>query len=186
MMKKLGTAAIPLLLLCSAAFAQQGDEGPQDASVPANPSVRNIQRTMRTLNGEANVGEPVKVLFYGQSITAQSWTLEIAEILKARFPESKSNMVFVNNTIGGYQADKLSRIADARLYPEYPDLVIFHDYGKLEFIEEMIRRLRKTTAEIVIWTPHVRGSGESMKQWKEEHVTFGFAGVRLVFRCSVR
>ncbi len=130
---------------------------------------------MRTLNREANVGESVKILFYGQSITAQSWTLEVAEILKARFPESQSNMVFVNNAIGGYQADKLSRIANARLYPEYPDLVVFHDYGKLEFIEEMIRRLRtETTAEIVMWTPHVRVSGEGMKRWKEEHVTFGF------------
>ena len=142
---------------------------------PENPSVQHIQRTMRQLNSETGPGEPVKILFYGQSITAQPWTLAVARVLRSRFPDIRWNMQFVNRAVGGYQADKLSRIAEALLYPEYPDLVIFHDYGKLEYVEEMIRRLREeTTAEIVIWTSHVRVSGEHAKEWQEEHPIFGW------------
>jgi len=142
---------------------------------PENASVRHIQRTMRQLNSETGPGEPVKIFFYGQSITAQPWTLGVARVLKSRFPDTRWNMQFVNRAVGGYQADKLSRIADALLYPEYPDLVIFHDYGKLGHVEEMIRRLREeTTAEIVIWTSHVRVSGEHAKKWQEEHPIFGW------------
>ncbi|MBT3288474.1 MAG: SGNH/GDSL hydrolase family protein [Victivallales bacterium] len=145
------------------------------AGAAENASVRHIQRTMRQLNGDTGAGEPVKILFYGQSITAQPWTLAVARILRTRFPDTRWNMRFVNRAVGGYQADKLSRIANTLLYPAYPDLVIFHDYGKLEYVDEMIRRLREeTTADIVIWTPHVRVSGEGAKKWTEEHPVLGW------------
>ena len=60
--------------------------GPQAAAAPAagNPSVRHIQRTMRSLAGERNPGEPVRILFYGQSITAQPWWRAVVDDLRRR------------------------------------------------------------------------------------------------------
>jgi hypothetical protein len=119
-----------------------------------NPSVKNIQRTMRSLNGERNPGEKVRILFYGQSITAQQWWKKVVSQLKTDFP--KANIEVANPAIGGFKSHALIRTAYHDLYPFYPDLLIFHVYGDMKNYEAIIKKARETTtAEIILWTDHV-------------------------------
>jgi hypothetical protein len=126
----------------------------QAAEPSSNPAAKFIQRTMRSLAGERNAGEKIRILFYGQSITAQRWRDHVVADLKKRFPEA--NLEIQNRAIGGFQSPALRRTAEHDLYPFYPDLLIFHVYGDLVNYEAIIRKVRETTtAEIVLWTDHV-------------------------------
>ena len=125
---------------------------------PANQSVLNIQRTMKALD-ESTAENPatVRLLFYGQSITAQGWTKLLMDNLKKRYPTV--NFVWENRAIGGYESPSLIKTAETDLYPFYPDILFFHVYGPLDKYEEIVRRVReRTTAEIVLWTSHLKRS----------------------------
>jgi hypothetical protein len=120
-----------------------------------NPSAAFIQRTMRQLS-ESTTDAPnkLRVLFYGQSITAQSWTKTVEKDLRQRFPSV--SFEFHNPAIGGFTSPNLVRTAEHDLYPWYPDLLIFHVYGPIEQYEEIIRNTRqRTTAEIILTTDHI-------------------------------
>ena len=120
-----------------------------------NPSPAYIQRTMKAL--EASTAEHparVRVLFYGQSITAQAWTSTIQKQFRDAYPTAAFE--FRNAAIGGYTSPALVRTAEHDLYPWYPDLLFFHVYGPMEQYEAIIRETRaRTTAEIVLWTSHL-------------------------------
>ena len=126
------------------------------AGVPANPSVLNVQRTMKMLE-ESTAENPatVRVLFYGQSITAQGWTKILMANLTNRYPTV--NFIYENRAIGGYESPTLIKTAESDLYPFYPDILFFHVYGPFDKYEEIVRRVReRTTAEIVLWTSHLK------------------------------
>jgi len=125
------------------------------ATAAENPSAAFIQRTMKTLE-ESTAENPahVRVMFYGQSITAQAWTQIVQKQLARRYPTV--HFEFRNAAIGGYTSNVLVRTADHDLYPWYPDLLLFHVYGPMEPYEEIVKRVReRTSAEIVIWTSHL-------------------------------
>ena len=125
------------------------------ANAAQNPSAAYIQRTMKMLE-ESTAENPshVRVLFYGQSITAQAWTRIVQKRLEEKYPTVKFE--FRNAAIGGYISSVLIRTADHDLYPWYPDLLFFHVYGPMDKYEEIVRRVReRTSAEIVIWTSHL-------------------------------
>ena len=128
-----------------------------------NPSVAYIQRTMLALE-TSTAAKPahLRVLFYGQSITAQAWTKTVEKQLKTQYPTVKFE--FLNAAIGGYDSSRLIRTADHDLYPWYPDVLFFHVYGPLDKYEEIVKRTReRTSAEIVIWTSHFsQGCGKNM------------------------
>lgn len=125
------------------------------ASAAPNPSAAYIQRTMKMLE-ESTAENPahVRVMFYGQSITAQAWTQILQKQLTERYPTARFE--FRNAAIGGYESSVLIRTADHDLYPWYPDLLFFHVYGPMDKYEEIVKRVReRTSAEIVIWTSHL-------------------------------
>ena len=130
-----------------------------------NPSTAYIQRTMQALTA-ATAAKPahIRVLFYGQSITAQAWTKTVQKMLEKRYPTVKFE--FLNAAIGGYDSTRLIRTADHDLYPWYPDLLFFHVYGPMDKYEEIVKRVRqRTSAEIVIWTSHFgRDEGKKMTE----------------------
>ncbi len=137
-------SALCLWLLC-----------PLNVGARENPSAAFIQRSMRQLS-ESTPENPgrLRVLFYGQSITAQSWTKTVEKELRQRFPSAQFE--FHNPAIGGFTSPSLVRTAEHDLYPWYPDLLIFHVYGPIEQYEEIIRTTRqRTTAEIVLTTDHI-------------------------------
>ncbi len=144
-------------------------------SLRAGDCGRNIQRTMTLLaTSTPQKHNTVNVLFYGQSITEQSWARTVADDLRRRFPNA--NLVIENRAIGGFASQLLVKTAESDLYPFYPDLVIFHVYGSHIEYENIIRRIReRTTAEILMQTDHLAANDSldeetdparlSPKQW---------------------
>ena len=130
----------------------------QDLSAVTIPGAY-IQRTMKLLaESTPEQRNAVRVLFYGQSITAQAWWSEIAEDLRSRFPHA--DLRIENRAIGGFTAPDLIATAEYDLYPFYPDLLIFHVYGggQMDRWEDIVRQARiRTAAEILIWTHHDAG-----------------------------
>jgi len=132
-----------------------------------------IQRTMTLLaTSTAQRRNRVRILFYGQSITAQGWTRLVEEDLRRRFPFA--DLQVENRAIGGFASQLLSRTAEYDLYPFYPDLLIFHVYGSHTHYEEIIRNARtRTTAEILMQSDHITKWPEPVKgqnpwQWPWE------------------
>ncbi len=127
-----------------------------DAATP--PLGAKIQRTMTLLATSTPAHRNrVRILFYGQSVTAGPWTNDVVKYLKETFPHA--DLETENRAIGGFGAAALIHTAESDLYPFYPDLMIFHVYGgdRTGELEQIIARTRqRTTAEIVIRTPHYR------------------------------
>lgn len=159
------SASLPLMsirhLLCVAALSagalsQAADSFPPLKS-PGDTTQRGaaLQRTMTLLHTAAiEKRNPVRILFYGQSITEQDWWKLVKNDLKQRFP--LATLEIENRAIGGHSSERLCKTAEADLYPFYPDLVIFHVYGAHDHYEEIIRRIReRTTAEVLIQTDHM-------------------------------
>jgi len=128
---------------------------------------RYVQRTMQKMAvSTAENPATVRMLFYGQSIVEQGWRENLVRMLRKRYPTV--NFQARNLAIGGFTSEILIRTAESDLYPEYADIVFFHDYGSTALVRTMIERLRaRTTSEIVMWTSHVNRTDAS-KQTLEE------------------
>lgn len=128
-----------------------------------NPTVQYVQRTMKKLElSTAERPAEVRVLFYGQSITDQLWYRETMDILRHRYPTVKFEVE--NRAIPGFFSPLLIRTAESDLYPFYADIVFFNDYGDIGLVRKMIERLReRTTAEVVLWTSHIRRADDLAK-----------------------
>ena len=115
----------------------------------------HIQRTMTLLaTSTPKHHNKVRILFYGQSITEQDWSKQVADDLRRRFPDA--DLEIENRAIGGFAAQLLIRPAEHDLYPFYPDLLIFHVYGSNKEYEDIIRSTRsRTTAEVLMQKDHV-------------------------------
>jgi hypothetical protein len=128
---------------------------------PADPAALGvgIQRTMTKLaTSTPERRNTVKVLFYGQSITEQTWSRTVAEDLHKRFPHA--NLIIENRAIGGFASQRLIKPAEHDLYSFYPDLLIFHVYGANQEYEQIIRNVRtRTTAEVLMQLDHVAAGG---------------------------
>jgi len=117
---------------------------------------KKIPRTMALLAQSTPERRwPVKIVFYGQSITVQAWWHAVVTDLKSRFPHAQLSVE--NLAIGGYGFPSLRRTAEHDLYPSYPDLILLQAYGvgggHLENLVAEIRR--RTTAEIMLCTHHI-------------------------------
>lgn len=115
----------------------------------------NLSRTMKLITTSTREKRnTVRVLFYGQSITAQ-WSGAMEKWLRKTYPSV--NFVFGHKAIGGFGAARLVKTTPTDVLPFYPDLVIFHDYTEDPVpYEEMIRTmLSGTTTEILIANDHV-------------------------------
>ncbi len=115
----------------------------------------NVQRTMKLLaTSTPKQRNKVRILFYGQSITEQDWSKQVADDLRRRFPHA--DLEIENRAIGGFASQLLIRPAEHDLYPFYPDLLIFHVYGGNKEYEEIIKNVRsRTTAEVLMQKDHV-------------------------------
>lgn len=131
---------------------------------PAETYGRNIQRTMTLLaTSTPQRRHTVRILFYGQSITEQTWSKLVGEDLRRRFPHA--NLIIENRAIGGHSSPRLIKTMEADVLPFYPDLVIFHVYGDDGDYERIIRRIRQeTTAEVMIQTDHLRRTDDPAKE----------------------
>jgi len=94
-------------------------------------------------NNTAQHRNHVRVVFYGQSITEQEWSKQVADDLRRRFPHA--DLEIENRAIGGFASQMLIRPAEHDLYPFYPDLVIFHVFGANQQYEQT-GRFRSTAS----------------------------------------
>ncbi len=169
-------------LLGSALLCQAPQRPPYPPPPPPKDPARlgaGIQRTMTLLaTSTAQRRHPVRILFYGQSITKQEWWQAVADDLRRRFPHA--GLTIENRAIGGYSSPYLVRTLPHDVYPLYPDLVILHVYGAEREYEEIIAGIRRhTTAEIAIQSDHVTwlpeegapGKAEQLerKAWHDRH-----------------
>ncbi|MDB5332193.1 MAG: hypothetical protein JWP03_3344 [Phycisphaerales bacterium] len=168
-------AALTIILVCSSALCAQ-QAPPRDplptpppevtparagafpAPAPAKDAAllgMGVQRTMTLLaTSTPEHRNHVRVLFYGQSITEQEWSKQVAEDLRRRFPNA--DLEIENRAIGGFASQLLIRPAEHDLYPFYPDLLIFHVYGANQEYEQIIKSARSRTAcEVLMQTDHV-------------------------------
>jgi hypothetical protein len=105
----------------------------------------------------------VRVLFYGQSITEQSWTKDVADDLRRRFPHA--DLRIENRAVGGWASQLLVRLAEHDLYPRQPDLLIFYVYGDHTKYDEIIRQTRsRTCADVLMLTEHLAAGDQ---KWPE-------------------
>lgn len=149
----------------------------------ANPNVAFIQRTMTKI-AQSTPEKPatVRFQFYGQSITAQSWTKLVEKDLARRYPSVK--FVFHNAAIGGFTSPALIRTAEHDLYPWYPDILVFHVYGPVDKYEEIIRNVRaRTTAEIVLWTSHLSAAETLDKNPDADRRIVAIRGIARKYDC---
>lgn len=123
---------------------------PDDATFGAG-----VQRTLTLLaTSTPQNRHRVRILFYGQSITEQSWWKLVADDLRRRFPNA--DLEIENKAVGGFASQILSRLAEHDIPAFYPDLVIFHVYGDHLKYEEILKLIRtRTTAEILMQLDHV-------------------------------
>ena len=154
-----------------------------------------IQRTMTLLaTSTPKHRHPVRILFYGQSITKQKWWIDVANDLKKRFPDA--DLIIENRAIGGFSSPVLIHPAEHDLYPFYPDLMIFHVYGEEEDYEAIIANVRRrTTSEVAFHSDHVTwlptgtflDDKEKLNtyQWHDYHSTQWLAKLAEKYGCEL-
>ena len=132
-----------------------------------------IQRTMALLaTSTPKHRNHVRILFYGQSLTKQEWSRDIAAWLRHEFPYA--DIETANRAIGGYSSQYLVQTTPHDVFAYYPDLIVFHDFGAMDLYEQIIRDIRShTTAEILIQTDrpawnHVDGIPDDPEKAKSE------------------
>lgn len=162
------------------------------AFVPPKPATdesqfgAKISRTMTALaTSTPQKRNPVKILFYGQSITAQQWSAALANRLKKQYPNA--DITWANKAIGGFTAERLIQTATHDLYPYYPDLVVFHVYSGLKGeYENIIANIRKkTAAEIMISTHHVSHVGNDKANASHEAESENIRRVAAKYDCEL-
>jgi hypothetical protein len=147
---------LAITAISNPAFAAPPKAFPPPKSLgPVEKYGAHLQRSMALMATSTGLKRnTVRILFYGQSITNSDWTRIVGERLRRQYP--LANLVIENRAISGFDSSKLSKTAEADLYPFYPDLVIFHDYGDAAPYEDMVRRIReRTAADILIATDHI-------------------------------
>jgi hypothetical protein len=133
----------------------------QNWSLPVLPDTSGYGRyTSRTMNllqsGTPQKPNTVKILVYGQSISAQDWWIQVKESIEKRFPDA--NLIMENKAIGGFASQMLCKTVEMDVSAFYPDLVLLHIYGSNEMYDSVLYTIRsRTTAEVAIQTDHFTG-----------------------------
>lgn len=148
--------AFSAIMCTSASFA--ADPAPTPDLGDVTQRGRNVQRTMRLLaESTPEHRNTVRILFYGQSITAGAWPDRVIADLKRRFPHA--NILSENRALGGFAAQNLVKTAETDLYDFQPDLLVFHVFGSDLEYENIIRRTHeRTTAEILLQNDHLKAT----------------------------
>jgi hypothetical protein len=171
--------AFDCFALSNDGFAPKGtskEGGPRQAppKVSQEDLGRFLPRTMKLLESATPEHRtPIYILCYGQSIIANS---HIDAALSKYFAEKYPNadIKIKNTAIGGYQAPILRKTAWQDLYPENPDLVIFHVYGgEGGELEEIFKGMKDNmTADVLTWTHHVDNFGIGIDNQRDESSEF--------------
>ena len=190
---------LPLLIIFSmlSGYSQEIPKYNLPTIKVSNQLVKSLKNTSSILTNTSEK-KVFKIQFYGQSIVSGIDMRRITNLLEDTYPNVK--FVILNNAIGGYQAPKLVRTAEHDLYPQYPDLIIFHVYGGIENgeLEEIFYNIKnRLTSDVIIFDHHISYVDNDLGQEKlnkkqDENskiiknlaikYNFGFIGVRDVWK----
>jgi hypothetical protein len=127
-------------------------------AVPAAPHEElfgtRLPRTMALLETGAQTRRPVRIVFLGQSITAQGWTQMLVQRLRERYP---GTLIEAENVaIGGWTMPSLIKTIGHTVLRSRPDLVVFHVYsGTPDQWDRVLTTIRRETcAEILLRSAH--------------------------------
>lgn len=155
-----------MAVLCLSVVARgQTDDFPPPSNLGDPDHLgRGIQRTMTLLaSSTPERRNTVRILLYGQSITAGPWGGALENHLRETFPHA--DLIYSRRPLSGFSTERLVKTSRADLYPAQADLVIFHDYGNHDDYETMLRELRsQTTSEVIIQADHVRRSEQVINE----------------------
>jgi len=117
----------------------------------------NSSRALHLLQSSAaQERNTVKILVYGQSISAQDWWLEVKNHIQDKYPNA--NLIMENRAIGGFASQLLFKTVEMDVSTFYPDLVLLHIYGDHNYYDTVLYTIRsRTAAEIAIQTDHYTG-----------------------------
>ncbi|MFC3562682.1 SGNH/GDSL hydrolase family protein [Pedobacter jamesrossensis] len=150
-----------LLFLCLFPFTSVWS---QSHPLPVLPDTslygKYTSRTMHLLQSSTpEHRNTVKILVYGQSISAQNWWLAVKKYIEVKYPWA--NLIMENRAIGGFASQLLSKTVEMDVSSFYPDLVLLHIYGSNEAYESVLKTIRsRTIAEIAIQTDHYTGKDD--------------------------
>lgn len=148
---------ILLLLPCLGVMAQSWP-------LPELPdTTRYGQYTSRTLHLLQSSTEEkpntVKILVYGQSISAQDWWIPVKESIQARYPSAR--LIMDNKSIGGFASQLLCKTVEMDVSAFYPDMVLLHIYGSNQMYDSVLYTIRsRTAAEVAIQNDHYTGENK--------------------------
>jgi len=136
---------------------------------PLDSSGKYISRSMNLLQKSTEEKKnTVRVLVYGQSISAQEWWLLVKEDLEKRFPNA--NLIMENRAIGGFASQMLWKTVKMDVLSFYPDLILFHVYGSHIDYPKVLEGFRGlTAAEVIIQTDHITKVNEAI-DYKQHNV----------------
>lgn len=119
-----------------------------------------ISRTMHLLQTSTREKpNTVKILVYGQSISAQDWWIPVKESIQARYPSA--NLIMENKSIGGFASQMLCKTVEMDVSAFYPDMVLLHIYGSNQLYDSVLYTIRsRTAAEVAIQTDHFTGENK--------------------------
>lgn len=147
-------------LLVLAVIVAHAQSWPQPQLPDTSSYGKYTSRTMHLL--ETSTPEKpntVKILVYGQSISAQDWWIPVKESIKERYPSA--NLIMENKSIGGFASQLLCKTVEMDVSAFYPDLVLLHIYGSNQMYDSVLYTIRsRTAAEVAIQTDHFTGENK--------------------------
>jgi hypothetical protein len=166
-------------------FLQFAQVGAQSHPVPVLPDTsqygRYTSRTMHLLqNSTPERPNTVKILVYGQSISAQKWWLEVKKDIEKKFPHA--NLIMENKSIGGFASQLLCKTVEMDVSSFYPDLVLLHIYGNDKMYDSVLHTIRsRTAAEVAIQTDHYTGANK----WSDTMSYHILPELALKYKCDL-
>ncbi|HLN73673.1 MAG TPA: hypothetical protein VK205_10285 [Prolixibacteraceae bacterium] len=147
-------------LLVLAVIVTNAQSWPQPQLPDTSSYGKYTSRTMHLL--ESSTSEKpntVKILVYGQSISAQDWWIPVKESIKERYPSA--SLIMENKSIGGFASQLLCKTVEMDVSAFYPDLVLLHIYGSNQMYDSVLYTIRsRTAAEVAIQTDHFTGESK--------------------------
>lgn len=153
----MGKVYLLALMSIASAFQLFAQPWPQPELPDTSNYGRYTSRTMNLLHSSTpEKRNTVKILVYGQSISAQDWWLPVKQSIEARYPNAK--LIMENKAIGGFASQMLCKTVEMDVSTFYPDLVLLHIYGSNQMYDSVLYTIRsRTSAEIAIQTDHYAG-----------------------------
>lgn len=142
------------------------------------------QYTSRTLHllqsSTAEKPNTVKILVYGQSISAQDWWIPVKQSIQARYPSAR--LIMENKSIGGFASQLLCKTVEMDVSAFYPDMVLLHIYGSNQLYDSVLYTIRsRTAAEVAIQTDHYTG----VSQWSDTMSYYFLPQMAEKYKCDL-